>query len=154
MIEGCSLTDEQAKQIMKVCPLREQCVVKAIKGNCPGVRGACSEVVRILSIDRGEPLPPCKKTDAAARADQWWSDGSSVEVTGIITQSIKVGNEIAPPYGHTTIVMDLTTCSTGSPMPVDRVPERYLGHYVELKGIAMKGPNGWYIIAGQIDDME
>jgi hypothetical protein len=49
--------------------------------------------------------------------------------------------------------MDLTTCNTGSPMAVNRVPKAFIGHYVDLKGTAKKGPNGWYIIARQIDDV-
>jgi hypothetical protein len=52
------------------------------------------------------------------------------------------------------IVMDLTTCSSGSPMAIDRVPERWIGHYVEVNGTAMRGPNGWYIIARSIKNAE
>ena len=48
--------------------------------------------------------------------------------------------------------MDLTTCSNGAPMGIDRVPEKWIGHYVEVNGTSMKGPNGWYIIARNIKD--
>jgi hypothetical protein len=39
-------------------------------------------------------------------------------------------------------------------MAVDRVPERWIGHYVDLNGTAMKRENGWYIIARSIKDVE
>ena len=48
-------------------------------------------------------------------------------VKGTIARSYNEKEDVTPPYGHMNIVMDLTTCGTGSPMPVDRVPERYIG---------------------------
>jgi hypothetical protein len=42
------------------------------------------------------------------------------------------------PYGHMEIIMDLTTCSNGAPIAVVRVPEEFMGHYVELGGDPMK----------------
>lgn len=88
------------------------------------------------------------------RADQWWTNGSSVILKGTISQLNEHREERAPPYGHMAIVMDLSRCSTGSPTAVDKVPERDVGHYVNLSGTAWKGPNGWYVNAGQIDDIK
>ena len=152
MIEGCSLSEANAKKVMKVCSLGQPCVITGIVEHCKGVRGACAEMTQIISARWGEPLPPCSPTDAAARADQYWSDGSSIAIRGTITESAERKADGSPPYGHTTIVMELTTCNTGSPMAIDSVPESFIGHYVDLKGTAKKGPNGWYIIARQINN--
>jgi hypothetical protein len=78
---------------------------------------------------------------------------SSVVIRGTIAQSAERDGS-APPHGHMNIIMDLTTCSNGAPMAVDRVPEKWLGHYVELDGTAMKSANVWYIIARSIKDVE
>jgi hypothetical protein len=118
-----------------------------------GVRGACAEMMQVTSMSWGEPLAPCRPTDASTRADQYWSNGSSIAIRGTIIRSQNQKDD-GPPHGHTTIIMDLTACNTGSPMPVDRVPEKFIGHYLDLKGTAMKGPSGWYIIARQIDDVQ
>jgi hypothetical protein len=52
------------------------------------------------------------------------------------------------------IIMDLTTCSSGAPMPAVRVPEKWMGHYVEINGTAMKEGRVWYIIARAVKDVE
>src|SRR5262249_25198938 len=120
--------------------------------HCPGIRGACGQLTRLTSAKWGQNLPPCTPDDAIARANQWWSDGSSIIVKGTIVRSKNEKEDVTPPYGHMTIVMDSTTCSTGSPMAVDRVPEQFIGHYVQLNGTSMKGPGGWYIIARHVSD--
>jgi hypothetical protein len=51
------------------------------------------------------------------------------------------------------LLRDVITCSNGSPMAIDRVPEKWTGHYVNINGTAMKGPGGWYIIARSIKDV-
>jgi hypothetical protein len=152
MIGWCRLNEANARKVMQVCSLGQQCIATGTIEHCPGVRGACAELTRITSLQWGSSLPRCTTYDAVRRADQYWSNGSSVTVKGTIVRSKNIKYDVTPPYGHISIVMDLTTCTTGSPMPVDRVPERFAGHYVELKGTAIKGPNGWYIIARQIDD--
>lgn len=154
MIDGCLLSAANAKNVMKVCSLGQQCAITGTIEHCKGVRGACAEMTRITALHWGKPLPSCAATAAADRADKWWSDNSSVVLRGTIVQFAKSGGGDTPPFGNTKIVMDLITCSTGSPMAVDRVSERWIGHYVELNGTAKKGPNGWYIIARSIKDVE
>jgi len=122
--------------------------------HCRGVRGACEEMTNITAIKRGKPLPPCPANAAAARADEWWNENSSVLVRGTIIKSNKGVSDGTPPSDQMEIVMDLTSCSSGSPLAVDRVPVRWLGHYVELSGTAMRGANGWYIIARHIKDVD
>jgi hypothetical protein len=154
MVEACTLTEAAAKKVMQSCSVGSQCVVKGLARHCPAVRGACLELFRVTSVQRGNQLPPCDRNAGIARADQWWTNGASVILKGTITQSDEAHDVGSPPYGHMAVVMDLTTCSTGSPMAIDKVPERYVGHYVNLQGTAWKGLNGWYVNAGQIDDIK
>ena len=98
----------------------------------------------------GQPLPLCTPSAAAERADKWWNGGGSVFVRGTIAES-HTGQ--SKPYGHMEIIMDLTTCSNGAPMTVVRVPEGFMGHYVELGGDPMKDGNNWYIIARSVKDV-
>jgi clan AA aspartic protease (TIGR02281 family) len=149
----CGLSAVNAENVMKVCSLGQQCVITGTVESCKGIRGACAEMTHITAAHWGKPLPPCAATAATDRADRWWSDNSSLVLRGTIFRSTKSGGDDTPPYGHTKIVMDLTTCSTGSPMAVDRVSDGWIGHYVELNGTAMKGPNGWYIVARSIKDV-
>jgi hypothetical protein len=151
-IGGCRITTADARKIMNVCSLGQQCVATGTIEHCPDIRGACAQLTRITSAKWGQNLPPCSPYDAIARANQWWSNGSSIIVKGTIVRSRNDKENVSPPFGHLNIVMDLTTCGTGSPMPVDRAPEAFVGHYVELNGTAMKGPEGWYIIARHVGD--
>ena len=151
-IEACRITASDARKIMNICSLGHQCVVTGTLEHCPGIRGACAQLTHITSANWGQDLPPCTPDGAIARANQWWSNGSSIIVKGTIIRSKNEKQDATPPYGHMNIVMDLTICGTGSPMAVDRVPEQFIGHYVELNGTAMKGPEGWYIIALHVAD--
>lgn len=149
MIEGCLLKEVIAKKVMEFCSVGQQCEIKGITEHCRGVRGACIEVTRLISARWGKDLPICSASAAADRANKWWSNNSSVIVRGTIRQS-----EGAAPYGHMEIVMDLTTCSSGSPMAVVRVPEKWMGRYVDINGTAMKDGDVWYIIARSVEDVK
>ena len=151
-IGGCNLSESTADEVLKVCALGQQCEVTGTLEHCKGIRGACAKITHVTTAHWGKPLPVCEPSAAFARANQWWSVNSSVLIRDTIAQN-KEGDGSAPPYGHTKIVMDLTTFSDGAPMPVDRVPEKWIGRYVERSGIAMKSVKGWYIIARSIKDV-
>lgn len=147
---GCGLLPADAKKVLKVCAIGEQCEVTGTLEHCKGVNGACANITHITNIQWGKPLPLCKPTAAADRADQWWNGGGSVIVRGTIAESPISQSK---PYGHMEIILDLTTCSNGAPMAVVRVPEAFMGHYVEIGGNPMKDGNDWYIIARSVKDV-
>jgi hypothetical protein len=149
MIDGCLLKDAIANKVMKFCSVGQQCEITGIIEHCRGVRGACIEMTRLMSARWAKNLPICAPSAAADRANQWWSNNASVIVRGTIRES-----KNAIPYGHMEIVLDLTTCSSGAPMAVVRVAEKWIGHYVELNGTAMKEGDVWYIIARAVKDVE
>ena len=142
----CHLTIAVAKQVLKVCALGQQCEVTGYPAT--GCNDEpCMKMTHLISARWGKDLPVCSASAAVDLANKWWSSNSSVVVKGTVRQSTS-----GKPYGHMEIVMDLTSCSSGSPMAVVRIPEKWLGHYVDLGGTAMKDESGWYIIARSIKD--
>jgi hypothetical protein len=155
MVGSCSISAANAKKVMKSCSLGQQCEITGTTDHCRGVRGACLEMIHIASVQLGKALPLCAPTDAGVRADKWWSQNTGVVARGtVVKDASEGGKDNTGPYGHMKIIMDLSTCSNGSPMAVDRVPEGWAGHYVEISGNAMKGGNGWYIIVRSVKDVE
>jgi hypothetical protein len=148
MIDGVFLNETIAKEVMKFCSVGQQCEIKGRIEHCRGVRGACIEMTRLISAGWSKALPICAVSAAADRANEWWSNNGSVGVRGTIRQS-----EGVVPYGHMEIVMDLTTCSSGAPMAIVRVPEKWIGHYVDVNGTAIKDGDNWYIIARDVKDV-
>jgi hypothetical protein len=147
---GCGLLPEDAKKVLKICAIGQQCEVTGTLEHCKSVKGACANITHITNIRWGKPLPLCTPFAAADRADQWWNGGGSVIVRGTIAESPARQSK---PYGHMEIIMDLPTCSNGAPMAVVRVPEGFMGHYVELGGDPMKDGNNWYITARSVKDV-
>jgi hypothetical protein len=144
----CHLSVAVAKEVLKVCAVGQQCEVTGYPAE--GCNDEpCMRMTHLISASRGKDLPVCSPSVAIERANEWWSNNSSVVVRGYVRQSTS-----STPNGHMEIVMDFTTCSSGSPMPVVRVPEKWLGHYVDLGGTAIKAESDWYIIARSIKDVE
>ena len=59
-IGGCAtLSAANARKVMKICSLGQQCEVTGTIEHCKGVRGACGEFTNISRIRWGKPLPLC-----------------------------------------------------------------------------------------------
>jgi hypothetical protein len=112
MIDYCSLSEANAKKIMRTCSLGQQCVIKGIVEHCKGVRRACAEMTRVIDVQWGKDLPMCSPSAAADRADEWWlSSGPSSNVSGLkgmIARSVQ-GDGSTPPYGHTKLLWSSRT---------------------------------------------
>ena len=73
-----TLSAANARKVMKICSLGQQCEVTGTIEHCKGVRGACGEFTNISRIRWGKPLPLCAENAAVVRADQWWSQNVAV----------------------------------------------------------------------------
>jgi hypothetical protein len=104
-------------------------------------------MTHLMSARWGKDLLRCSPSAAVDLANEWWTNNASVVLKGTIREAASDA-----PYGHMEIVIDLVTCSSGAPVPVDRIPEKWLGHYVDLGGTAIKGKSGRYVIARSIKD--
>jgi hypothetical protein len=84
---GCGLLAADAKKVLKVCAIGQQCEVTGTLEHCKGIKGACANITHITNIRWGKPLPLCTPSSAADRADEWWNGGGSVTVRGTIAES-------------------------------------------------------------------
>lgn len=147
-VGGCDLTGANARRVASVCSPGQPCVVKGTTRSCPGVNGACLMMGRISSVSVGASLPACTAANAVDRANEYWQQGNSLLLEGTITA--REASTSGPPYGRTEIAMDMVDCEGGSAMAIDHVADRWIGHYVQVHGTAMKGAAGWYIIANDV----
>jgi hypothetical protein len=150
-VGGCGIKRRDVRAVTQVCSLGQQCLITGILEHCPGVRGACAEFKKITKIRRGAALPVCRVDAAIQRANKWWRIGASVIVKGTIIRAPKERRIDTASYGFNEIIVDLTTCSNGAPMYIDRVPDKWIGRFVEVGGIASKDGNTWFISATSIE---